>query len=136
MAEVIFNTLSTDTSMIAFSAGVSVVTNSKTSENSAELILKNLGVDILNREAVQLTIDHIRNSELILTMTKKHSEILAKAYPEYSEKVHSINEYVGVNGDIMDPYGGSIDVYKKTYDLLKHSIQLLFAKLKEDISIE
>jgi protein-tyrosine phosphatase len=69
-------------------------------------------------------------------MTGNMKEILNRVYPEFSAKVFVINEYVGDNGDVIDPYGGSIEVYEKTYLSLKNSMNLLLAKIKEDIGIQ
>ncbi len=43
-----------------------------------------------------------------------------------------ITEYVGQKGEILDPFGGDIEVYKSTYEQLKNIILLLLKKLKED----
>jgi protein-tyrosine phosphatase len=135
MAEAIFNTLKDNKAISAFSAGAYAVHGSKTSTNSAEVVFRSLGTDISDRFAVQLNENHMKEADLVLTMTEGIRRLLASEYPKYGYKVCTINGYVGVKGDIIDPYGGSIEVYKNTYSQLKDSIELLLAKLKEDISI-
>ncbi len=56
-------------------------------------------------------------------------------FPEFKYKIFTLNEYVSVNSDILDPFGSDIQVYKKTYTQLRSSIILLLRKLKEDIGI-
>lgn len=136
MAEAIFNSINNDSSLKAFSAGVHVVTGSKTSKNSAKVVLDNLKSDISNRASLQLSLEHIEAADLILTMTEKIKDLLQGAFPQFSDKIDTINKFAGVNGDIIDPYGGSIEVYEKTYSSLKESIVLLLGKLKEDMSID
>jgi protein-tyrosine phosphatase len=132
MAEAIFNNLCTLNNVTAASAGLSVVPKSKTSQNTAILIKENYNLDISNREAVQLTEEILKDSDLVLTMTSYIKDILQNNFPNMKDKIYSLNEYVGVKGDVLDPYGGSIAIYRKTFESLKNSILLLIDKLKED----
>jgi protein-tyrosine phosphatase len=134
MAEAIFNKLSTLENVTAFSAGLSIVRNSKTSKNSAALVKQNLNLDISNREAVQLTENYINEADLVLTMTTSMRDLLKSNFPNMKNKLYSINEYVGIGGDVLDPYGGDISIYSETFENLKKSIELLLVKLKEDKS--
>jgi protein-tyrosine phosphatase len=132
MAEAIFNKLSTLDNTSAVSAGLAVVKNSRTSKNSAILVKENYSVDISEREAVQLTKEILDNSDLILTMTSYMRDMLLSSFIHMNNKIYSLNEYVGIKGDIADPFGGDTAVYAKTFNELKNSVQLLIAKLKED----
>jgi protein-tyrosine phosphatase len=134
MAETIFNKLCKIENTYAFSAGLSIVKNSKTSKNSAVLIKENFGVDISKREAVQLTEDILNSVDLVLTMTAYMGQQLTYNFKGSANKVYSLNEYVGISGDIADPYGGDMSIYSKTFNQLKNSILLLLDKLKEDKS--
>ncbi|NMM61554.1 low molecular weight protein arginine phosphatase [Clostridium sp. P21] len=135
MAESIFNYLCDIENVKAVSAGVSIVKNSKTSENSAEVVKEKIGIDISDRKAVKITYDMVKNSEIILTMTEGIKNVLYEFFSEFKYKIFTLNEYVSVNGDIVDPFGSNIEVYRKTYTQLKSSIILLLGKLKEDIGI-
>lgn len=135
MAEVIFNFLCNVEDIKAESAGMSIVNNSKTSKNSAEVVKENMGIDISDRKAVQITKYMVKNCEIILTMTESIRDILYTAFPEFKNKVFALNEYVSLDSDIVDPFGSSIEVYRQTYTQLKNSIVLLLDKLKKDIGI-
>lgn len=135
MAEAIFNNLSKSDSIKASSVGLSIVEGSRTSKNAVAVIRENYSMDLSVRQAVQLTEKHIEESDLILTMTSRIKNVLKDYYPSCKDKIYTLNEYVGINGDISDPYGGSIDVYRETFKNLKNSIFLLLNKLKEDTSI-
>lgn len=135
MAEAVFNYYCDNERISAISAGVNVVTGSKTSINAAQVIKVNLGNDIANRPAVQITEDLICESDIVLTMTSTHKRLLAMNYPKFSGRIFTLNEYVGVKGDIVDPFGGDISVYENTFGNLKKIINLLLDKLKEDRSI-
>ncbi|GFP77351.1 low molecular weight protein arginine phosphatase [Clostridium fungisolvens] len=135
MAEAIFNSICDIDGVRAYSAGISIVPGSKTSKHSASLVMNNLSHDISKRSAVQLTSDMINNADLILTMTNYMRDLIASNSPKKSNNVFSLCEYAGVKGEISDPYGGSIDVYSKTYDQLKNIIGKVLIKIKEDKGI-
>lgn len=135
MAEAIFNNLSKIDSIKAYSAGLSIVEGSRTSKNAAVALKENYDIDLSERKAVQLTEKLIKEADLVLTMTRSIEDILKKFYPNCKNKVYTLNGFVGIKGDIIDPYGGSIDVYRETIKNLKNSILLLLDKLKEDTSI-
>jgi protein-tyrosine phosphatase len=47
--------------------------------------------------------------------------------------VFTLKEYVtGSRGDIIDPFGGTIEIYKKTRDELEALLQQLAEQLKND----
>lgn len=134
MAEAIFNHWNTISDIKAFSAGVAAHKGSKASQNSAVVVEANTGVNIANREAVQLTQEQVHNSDLILTMTYGIKNYLVSLFPDCKNKIYVLNEYVGEEGEISDPYGGDISVYNETFNSLKKHIDLLLSKLKEDNS--
>ncbi|NLZ47265.1 MAG: low molecular weight protein arginine phosphatase [Clostridiales bacterium] len=134
MAEAIFNHYNTISDIKAFSAGVAAIKGSKTSKNSAVVVETNTGVNIADREAVQLTQEQVHNSDLILTMTYSIKNYLVSLFPDFKNKIYVLNEYVGAEGEVSDPYGGDIAVYNNTFKSLKKYIDLLLLKLKEDIS--
>jgi len=131
MAEAIFNSLCDLEDIKAISAGVAAVENSKTSENSSLVVKEYIGLDLGDRTAVQITKEMIENSELILTMTSYIRDFLISKFPEFKERIYSLNEYVLVENDVVDPFGRNIEVYRQTYKQLKDSILLLLNKLKK-----
>lgn len=131
MAETIFNNLCDIEDIKAISAGVAVVKDSKTSKNSTLVIKENIGFDLSNRAAVQVTEKMIENSELVLTMTSYIRDLLINRFPELKNKIYSLNQYVLLETDVVDPFGGDIEIYRQTYKQLKNSILLLLDKLKK-----
>lgn len=130
MAEAIFNKLSDIEGIEACSAGISIMPGSKTSKNTAILIKENFDLDISQRKAVQLTEESLRKSDLILTMTVYMKELICEAFPQYQNKIYTLNGYVGLEDDVIDPYGGDMRTYKATFDMLNKSVELLLHKLK------
>ncbi len=135
MAEAIFNSRCDIEEIKAISAGIAVVNNSKTSKNSAIVVKENNNVDLSDRCAIQLTEDMLENSELVLTMTAYIRDFLSVRFPALKHKIYTLNEYVSMKDDIVDPFGGDIETYRYTYRQLEKSILLLLNKLKEDRGI-
>lgn len=135
IAEQIFNKLNYNTHLSAKSAGITIVPGSVITENSAQLIKKELDIDIASREAIQLNDNMVKFADIILTMTNYGRDFIKNNYPNYKRKIFSICEYAGVAGEIIDPYGGTISVYEKMYKELEEIIPLVISKLKKDGSV-
>jgi protein-tyrosine phosphatase len=132
MAEAIFNKQCDIEGVKSCSAGLSIVPNSITSKHSSTLVVENIGIDISERKAIQLTENMLKEANLILTMTSYMANVIKNSFADLKDKVYSLNEYVSIDGDISDPYGGNLDRYKDTYKDMELSIKLLLAKLRED----
>lgn len=132
MAEAIFNSISNRGEMTAESAGVLVTSHRKTSKNASLVIKENLNTDISERSAVQLMPEMVKEADYIFTMTRSLKNVVSVNFPEYESKVFSLPEFVGEMDDVIDPIGGDITVYRKTFAQLKVYIIFLITRLKED----
>ncbi|WP_102401450.1 low molecular weight protein arginine phosphatase [Haloimpatiens massiliensis] len=135
MAEAIFNSYCNEKNIFALSAGLSVIPDSIASQNAVEVVEQNLNINLSNRKAIQIDKEIIENSDVILVMTSYIKDIIKKYFPKYSDKIFTLNDYIGVSGDISDPFGGNIEVYQNTFFELKNKIFLLIGKIKEDKGI-
>lgn len=135
MAEAIFNNLNNSINLTAASAGAFVDLHSLMSKGAVNALLKNFNKDYSKRKAVQLTSELIEGSDLILSMTVGLKDSLINFYPMERNKIFTLEEYVGKNGDIIDPYGGDDSIYDSTFSQIKEDILLLIHKLGEDGSI-
>ncbi len=80
----------------------------------AVLALKEYDIDISSHRAKNVDATTIADADVILTMTNAHKEMLLYLFGGSAEvKTHTLMEYIGEGGDIEDPYGGDIEVYKK-----------------------
>jgi protein-tyrosine phosphatase len=135
MAETIFNSMSSGADIRAFSAGIMVSYNSIASRNSSLVVKKNINVDISNRKAVQVERYMLQNSIVVLAMTSYIRNVLKNNFPEFRDRIYTLNEFVSLEEDIEDPFGKSVEEYEHTYSQLENSILLLLNKLKEDMGI-
>ena len=104
------------------SAGLSACEGSPISQNSAQA-LKNSGYKVGAFKSKMATPKMIARAELIICMTKEH-----KRYLSAFDRVYSMNEVTGV-GDIIDPYGGSLEIYMETARQIERACEIIVNEL-------
>ncbi|KFZ42386.1 low molecular weight protein arginine phosphatase [Anoxybacillus flavithermus] len=109
------------------SAGVFAFDGSDASQH-AKAVLAEKGIHIDHRAAL-LTKEHIDWATYVLTMTESHKQHVLARFPEAEGKTFTLNEFLGDNKDVIDPFGGAIDVYRQTRDELEQAIEKLHEKL-------
>ncbi|MDI0267519.1 MULTISPECIES: low molecular weight protein arginine phosphatase [unclassified Clostridioides] len=111
------------------SAGISTVDGMNASKHSIEAV-KELGIDLSNHRSKVITKELIDSSDIILTMTKSHKEILVQAVPKCKEKVYTFKGFVNKSElDISDPFGGNLDTYKDTMKEIIYSVNEIVKKI-------
>ncbi len=96
--------------------------------------MNELGIDISSHVSRLINEDMIKESNLILTMEKYHKEAIINMYPGVMDKVFTLKEYVldsKENLDVVDPYGGDDDKYRKCRDELNDLIDKLLSKVDD-----
>ena len=85
------------------------------------------GIDITGHRSKPFDKDEYGSKTLVLTMTEGHKELILQH--GFKGDVYSIKEFVGDSGDVKDPYGGDLNVYRRCADELEAIIQLVGGKL-------
>lgn len=92
------------------------------------------GGDISGHTAQQVNADILNDADLILTMTEGHRAYITRYYPKTADKVFSLAEYAGLNGDVQDPFGGDSREYIACAVRIAELIGKVLDKIKaEDI---
>ena len=128
MAEIILKNklkLAGITNIKVSSAGLSAVDGDKMSKNSATA-LKKLGYKPYGFKSKRLSLDLVMKYDLILCMTENHKRCI-----NVFENVYTIGEVTGL-GDIIDPYGGDLNVYVKTSHQLEDACNIILNKILEE----
>ena len=102
------------------SAGIFAEGSSCISEHSAQCLTE-LGIDFSKFKPRQLKHKMIENSYLVICMTDGQKELL-----NGFSNVYSISEIAGF--EIPDPYGGSIEVYKRTAEMIEKAVKIIIMK--------
>ncbi len=111
------------------SAGVFAADGSSASVNTTE-VLKEKGIHI-EHSASSLTEDLVSWATYILTMTESHKHLVCAQFQQAAQKTFTLSEFVNDEGiDVMDPFGGSVEMYRHTREELTQKIDKLIEKLQ------
>lgn len=114
------------------SSGIYAFPGDKASYQAVE-VMGEWGIDLNDHRARKLEPQMIEGSDIILVMTGSHKKAVLCLYPQAEHKVYTLMEYsCGDDGDIIDPYGQSIDVYRKCAEELKAYILKVIERIPED----
>lgn len=133
MAEGIFKDLAKKNKLIieVQSAGTFAFDGDNVSDNSVTAMEK-MGIDISEYKSKLVHEDLIIKSDLILTMTKAHKQVLISKFPDYRNKIYLINEYAfGEYKDISDPFGGDLAEYEQARDEIYEAVKKIVEKIKD-----
>lgn len=122
MAEGISRMLYGDSGNIFKSRGLRVFVPSQASPNSISEMHER-GIDITGHVSAQLTLDDIKNADLILAMTTEHKNAIIKACPEAHKKVFTLGEYSKAADEIPDPFGGDLEQYRICADTIEKCVR-------------
>ena len=71
----------------------------------------------------------MRFADVILTMTRGHRDAILQAWPDAESRVHVISRG---RGDVADPIGGPLDLYRRCSEQLDSYLQEWAAELPLD----
>lgn len=116
MAEAIFNQLAEEHGLdiVAESFGMTTMTGLEVSQNSA-VACSEIGIDISRKSATSANDIELEKYDKFYCMSKNHAEMLAHFYLIPISKIEVL--------DILDPYGGSLDVYRQCRDEIYNSVK-------------
>jgi len=95
-------------------------------------VLKRNGLDISSHYARTLDLDMIRNSYIILTMTRDHKRMILDVFPEAADKLYTLKEYAEYDQndwDISDPFGLDENAYFYCMTEIENAIFKILDKL-------
>ena len=124
MAEVLFrHRIGPDSGWEAASAGTFAARGYPASEN-AVLAVKELGIDLSAHRSQPLTTELLESADLIVVMTAEHRFHVLEVYPEVGNRVFLIKSFgtSKVPADVSDPYGGSLNTYKRIRDEIDRAL--------------
>lgn len=92
------------------------------------------GLDLVRHSARRISADVLRATDLILTMELQHRDEIFLLAPEAMGKVFSLGCFSRENPspgrEIPDPYGGTLDAYRRSLDEIAACIDNLFVFLR------
>ena len=99
----------------------------------AEAVLISNGIELKDYSTKKLTESDFTDGTLVIAMEKNQRDKIISEYENATEdNTKLLNELVGEELEVMDPYGGSVQTYGLCYEVLKVSIEKLIKVLDAD----
>lgn len=132
MAEALFKKLveteRKEKAFLVLSAGLAVVKEGPASRE-AEEALSFYGISLQKHRSHQLSLMQIEAADLVLTMTGGHRNSILRAAPEAKGKVFSLGEFAGVPEEVSDPFGGTLEVYRRCAEEIDRLLKKAWPKI-------
>ncbi len=110
------------------SAGLCALAGEPVSWQAAS-VLEEMGLSAAGHRAARLSAAVVEGADIILTMTEAHREALKKAFPDAARKIFTLAEFAGEAGDVPDPIGQPVEVYRECAVKLKELIEKALLKI-------
>lgn len=112
------------------SAGIYALDGQRATRGAIEA-LKYSNINIEDHRANIVHRDLLKEADLILTMARSHKLELISRFGDFHEKIYTLNEYAyGIEKDIADPFGGSINIYRNTKDEIETVLNEIVNKIQ------
>lgn len=99
----------------------------------AEAVLASKGLSMKDHVSEPLEKEDFNDRTLMLTLDEAvRQKVLAEFNPEHKELVRVLTEFVGIEGELINPYGGSLADYGLCYEGLEVLISRLVVQLNEE----
>lgn len=114
------------------SAGISAINGSNISSQTLKM-LKNIGILEVKHQPTHLTQEMIQDADLILCMENHHIQQVLFLCNTAKDKTFLIKEYAGLpSTGILDPIGGSWEVYETCLLEIKQCLLKIIERLKNE----
>lgn len=132
MAEAIFNALAERGAVPARaeSAGLYALPQSPAS-GEMRVVAKQMGLSLEEHRARPLSRKMLEEASLVLCMTQGQAEQLGRICPEQQGKIWAIRRCAGGEGDVSDPFGGSLEVYQRCAEELEPLCAAILKKIAD-----
>lgn len=114
------------------SAGLFAFQGGPTSKHTVE-VLKEKGI-LCEHRSQQVNQNLLEWADVVLTMTEHHKASLHADFPNYANKIHTLKQFVGADGgggDVVDPFGGTLEAYRYTLAELEPLMDKLIEKIEK-----
>jgi protein-tyrosine-phosphatase len=110
MAQVLANAIFLEQGLLleAISCGVFAMEDMPASAYAADVVYAEYGLDLSGHKSKPVQAQDVEQAAVVIAMTNSHKTHLLGAYPQFSHKISLL-----FDGDINDPFGGNLEIYKK-----------------------
>lgn len=122
--------------ILVASAGVSAIDGSGASSGALE-IARQHGLDLENFQSQRITEALLESASLVVLMETSQRPAVLSLWPRADMKTFllgSLAGAVGAEAQVPDPFGGSLESYRRTYSKIEHflteGLEEIFAKMR------
>ncbi len=115
-------------SIVVLSAGVAAADGAMASVQAIE-VMDERGIDISDHSSRPLSDAIMQRADLVLTMTRGHRASILTAWPDRAHQVRTLRRD---GGDIADPVGSSVEIYKHCAEQLERELKAWIDSLPAD----
>lgn len=108
------------------SRGLSVWGSSSAHPNAIE-VMKQYDLDLSNHRSKQIQPQDIQGDPLILTMTRGHKTAISQV--KKNLEIYTLKEFIKMDGDILDPYGGDLEIYQACAEEIYQVVKKAFNRI-------
>ena len=109
-----------ESGLLVMSAGIAAMAGGFASPDSVR-VMQEMGLDISRHESQPLSDRLVRFADVIYTMTRGHREAILAQWPGAAARTHVLGD---AQGDVADPIGGSVDVYRQCAEQIDNFLKL------------
>lgn len=114
------------------SAGLQAYTGQRISSQAKE-VLQERGLQPLRERAQAIEDMPVETFDFIITMTETQALWLKQRYPALAERIGDLlGMATGVSGSIEDPFGLSLDSYRRIADQIEYYLEVWCNKLQSE----
>ncbi|MEW6081606.1 MAG: L-threonylcarbamoyladenylate synthase [Bacillota bacterium] len=127
MAQVILERILQERGLAGYtlvSAGVSAFDGTPATAGAVSAVAE-MGLDLSGHRARRLQWDMVDWADLIITMTAEQRDRVLQQFPEARGKTHVLREYVGLSGDVQDPWSSDAETYRRTAQEIRSALERL-----------
>lgn len=107
-----------------FSAGMNAPKGARASQPAVEA-LSEMGIDLGDFRSQPVTEELLERCTHVFTMTREHRRLIDLLFPEHGPKVRLLGEFFQGGGDVPDPIGQGLPVYRRCRDVIKSALAQL-----------
>jgi protein-tyrosine phosphatase len=108
-----------DRGIVIMSAGLSAPPGARAAAEAIQA-MQDRGLDLRAHESQPISERIVRFADFIITMTRGHRDAILQTWPDAEPRVHLISRG---RGDVSDPIGGPLDLYRRCSEQLDSYLQ-------------
>lgn len=94
----------------------------------AVAVIRNNHIETVKTSSRALEENEVVDNTLFLTMTEREKSMMEERYPGASN-FYTLREFVGEQGDINEPYGGTMEDYEMVYEHIDLMVKMVAQKM-------